>query len=215
MREKLNASGMATDVDTDYQVGMPELRIVPDRARAADLGVSVEDVATTVNALVGGVRVGKYTTGGRRIDVRMRLLAAQRTRPEDLSRLRVRTADGDAGAAVVAGEGRRAAGAAGGHPPRPRARHHDLRQRRAGQLAGRGARVRRAISKDLPAGLPGRARRIVGGVPGVDGPAHLRPVPGHHGRVHGAGVAVQLVPAPGDACSPSCRCRSPARRSRC
>ncbi len=95
MRDKLAASGFATDVDTDYQVGMPELRIVPDRDRAADLGVPVEQVATTVNALVGGVRSGKYSTGGRRIDIRTRLLAKQRTRPEDLTRLRVRTAGGE------------------------------------------------------------------------------------------------------------------------
>jgi hydrophobe/amphiphile efflux-1 (HAE1) family protein len=95
MRDKLAASGFATDVDTDYQVGMPELRIVPDRARAADLGVPVEEVATTVNALVGGVRSGKYSTGGRRIDIRTRLLAGQRTRPEDLTRLRVRTSAGE------------------------------------------------------------------------------------------------------------------------
>jgi len=95
MREKLAASGFATDVDTDYQVGMPELRIVPDRARAADLGVPVEQVATTINALVGGIRTGKYSTGGRRIDIRTRLLANQRTRPEDLSRLRVRTGSGE------------------------------------------------------------------------------------------------------------------------
>ena len=94
MRDKLQQSGFATDIDTDYQVGMPELRIVPDRARAADLGVSVEEVATTINALVGGVRSGKYSTGGRRIDIRTRLLANQRTRPEDLSRLRVRTSSG-------------------------------------------------------------------------------------------------------------------------
>ncbi|HEX6642493.1 MAG TPA: efflux RND transporter permease subunit, partial [Thermoanaerobaculia bacterium] len=94
MRDKLTQSGFATDIDTDYQVGMPELRIVPDRARAADLGVSVEEVATTINALVGGVRSGKYSTGGRRIDIRTRLLANQRTRPEDLSRLRVRTSSG-------------------------------------------------------------------------------------------------------------------------
>ncbi|HEX7828345.1 MAG TPA: efflux RND transporter permease subunit, partial [Thermoanaerobaculia bacterium] len=95
LREKLAASGFATDVDTDYQVGMPELRIVPDRSRAADLGVPVEDLATTINALVGGVRTGKYSTGGRRIDIRTRLLADQRTRPEDLARLRVRTASGE------------------------------------------------------------------------------------------------------------------------
>jgi hydrophobe/amphiphile efflux-1 (HAE1) family protein len=95
MRDKLAQSGFATDIDTDYQVGMPELRIVPDRARAADLGVSVEEVATTINALVGGVRSGKYSTGGRRIDIRTRLLASQRTSAADLSRLRVRTSSGE------------------------------------------------------------------------------------------------------------------------
>ncbi|WP_224363273.1 efflux RND transporter permease subunit [Hyalangium versicolor] len=95
LRDKLQASGKVVDVDTDYQLGMPELRITPDRARAADLGISIESVAATINSLVGGVRVGKYSTGGRRIDVRLRLLADQRSRPEDLSRLKVRTASGE------------------------------------------------------------------------------------------------------------------------
>ncbi|NOJ93559.1 efflux RND transporter permease subunit [Corallococcus coralloides] len=92
LREQLQASGKVVDLDTDYQLGQPELRITPDRARAADLGVPIQTVASTVNALVGGVRVGKYSSGGRRIDVRMRLLASQRSRPEDLSLLKVRTA---------------------------------------------------------------------------------------------------------------------------
>ncbi|MBZ4334456.1 efflux RND transporter permease subunit [Corallococcus sp. AS-1-12] len=93
LREQLQASGKVVDLDTDYQLGQPELRITPDRARAADLGVPIQAVASTVNALVGGVRVGKYSSGGRRIDVRMRLLANQRSRPEDLSLLKVRTAN--------------------------------------------------------------------------------------------------------------------------
>jgi multidrug efflux pump subunit AcrB len=67
----------------------------PDRARAADIGVSVEDVATALNAMVGGVRVGKYSTGGRRVDVRLRLLADQRARPEDIARLQVRAKGGE------------------------------------------------------------------------------------------------------------------------
>lgn len=95
MKSELAASGAVVDLDTDYQLGMPELSIVPDRARAADLGVSVEEIATTLNALVGGVRVGKYSAGGRRMDVRMRLLAEQRTRPEDLAKLQVRSASGE------------------------------------------------------------------------------------------------------------------------
>lgn len=95
IREKLAASGMVVDLDTDYQVGMPELRIMPDRARAADLGVSMDEVASTINAMVGGIRVGKYSADSRRVDVRMRLLAGQRTRPEDLATLQVRTASGE------------------------------------------------------------------------------------------------------------------------
>jgi multidrug efflux pump subunit AcrB len=88
---KLRESGIVQDLDSDYRIGMPELRIVPDRARAADIGVSIDEVATNLNALVGGVRVGKYSSGGRRIDVRLKLLAAQRQRPEDIARLKVRT----------------------------------------------------------------------------------------------------------------------------
>jgi hydrophobe/amphiphile efflux-1 (HAE1) family protein len=95
MRETLQASGKVVDVDTDYQLGMPELRLIPDRARAADMGISIESVASTINSLVGGVRVGKYSTGGRRIDVRLRLLADQRARPEDLGGLKVRAANGE------------------------------------------------------------------------------------------------------------------------
>lgn len=95
MMRKLEASGTVVDLDTDYQLGMPELRIQPDRKRAADIGVSIDDVATTLNALVGGIRVGKYSSGGRRLDVRLKLLAEQRTRPEDLTRLQVRSRSGE------------------------------------------------------------------------------------------------------------------------
>jgi multidrug efflux pump len=95
LKDELQDSGLVVDLDSDYQVGMPELRIIPDRARAADLGVSVDEVATAINAMVGGVRAGKYSADGRRVDVRMRLLADQRTRPEDLSRLRVRSSHGE------------------------------------------------------------------------------------------------------------------------
>lgn len=91
---QMAASGLVIDLDTDYQLGMPELRVIPDRARAADLGIPVERVATAVNALVGGLRVGKYNAGGRRLDVRLRLMAGQRSRPEDLARLKVRTGSG-------------------------------------------------------------------------------------------------------------------------
>ncbi len=95
LMQDLSASGLVVDLDSDYRVGMPELEVTPDRAVCADIGVSVDEVATTINALVGGIRVGKYSTGGRRFDVRLKLMAGQRSRPEDISRLRVRARNGE------------------------------------------------------------------------------------------------------------------------
>jgi hydrophobe/amphiphile efflux-1 (HAE1) family protein len=94
VRDKLASSGLATDVDTDYQLGAPELQVVPNRALAADAQVSVHEIAAGLSALVGGLSIGEYTSHGRRIEVRVELLAAQRQRPEDLGRLLVRSATG-------------------------------------------------------------------------------------------------------------------------
>ena len=92
--DQMRASGLVTDVDSDYQVGMPEVQVIPDRNKAADLGVSMAAIGETINAAIGGERVGKFKDKGRRYDIRVRLLATQRDRPEDITRLLVRTAGG-------------------------------------------------------------------------------------------------------------------------
>jgi hydrophobe/amphiphile efflux-1 (HAE1) family protein len=92
--ETMRDSGQMLDVHSDYLVGMPEVKILPDRRRAADLGVSVESIARTINALIGGVRAGKFKEGGHRYDVRVRLVSDQRSRPADVKRLFVRNRDG-------------------------------------------------------------------------------------------------------------------------
>jgi hydrophobe/amphiphile efflux-1 (HAE1) family protein len=94
IQEQMRQSGVVTDVDSDYQVGMPEVQVVPDRNKAADLGVSMATIGDTLNSAVGGQRVGKFKDKGRRFDIRVRLLAPQRARPEDIERLLVRTASG-------------------------------------------------------------------------------------------------------------------------
>jgi multidrug efflux pump len=94
IQEQMRQSGVVTDVDSDYQVGMPEVQVVPDRNKAADLGVSMAAMGETLNAAIGGQRVGKFKDKGRRFDIRVRLLAPQRQRPEDIDRLLVRTANG-------------------------------------------------------------------------------------------------------------------------
>jgi HAE1 family hydrophobic/amphiphilic exporter-1 len=92
--EGMHQSGLVTDVDSDYQVGMPEVQVVPDRNKAADLGISMTAIGETVNSAIGGVRIGKFKDKGRRFDIRGRLLGTQRERPEDITRLLVRTASG-------------------------------------------------------------------------------------------------------------------------
>src|SRR5690606_2934462 len=77
------------------KLGTPELQIQPRRDLAADLDVPVGEIATSLNAMLGSVIVGKYTSGGRRLDVRVKLLAKQRRRPEDIARLQVRSRSGE------------------------------------------------------------------------------------------------------------------------
>jgi multidrug efflux pump subunit AcrB len=95
LTEKMAATGLFVDINTNYREGMPELRIAPDRKRASDLGVSMTTIGSTVNALLGGMRVVKYKDQGRRYDVRVRLLSGQRQRPEDIGSLLVRNRRGD------------------------------------------------------------------------------------------------------------------------
>ena len=99
--ERMRESGLVTDVDGDYQVGMPEVQVVPDRNKAADLGVSMAEIGETINSAIGGQRIGKFKDKGRRFDIRVRLLAQQRERPEDINRLLVR---GDTGGLVRLGD---------------------------------------------------------------------------------------------------------------
>jgi hydrophobe/amphiphile efflux-1 (HAE1) family protein len=93
--DKLNATGLVTDTDSDFLLGKPEVRIVPDRARAAARGVSIEAIAQTVNAMIGGVVAGQYTSEGHRYDVRVRLRAEDMDRIDQVKQLYVRNNRGE------------------------------------------------------------------------------------------------------------------------
>jgi multidrug efflux pump subunit AcrB len=94
VQDELEQSGFAADVKSDYDLGPPQLTISPDRPSASDVNVSVSDIASTITALVGGQTVGQYSTAGRRMNIEMRLLADQRSRPEDLQLIHVRSSGG-------------------------------------------------------------------------------------------------------------------------
>ena len=53
-------------------LGNPEVRILPDRVRAADLGLSAQDIGWAVNALLDGALVDGYQFQGEEIDLVLR-----------------------------------------------------------------------------------------------------------------------------------------------
>lgn len=93
--ETLKTDKRFVDIDTNYDEGMPEVRIVPKRERAAQLGVSVEDIGSTVSYLIGGERVARFNEGGKRIDIRVRLDSDFRSNPSDILKLLIRNNRGE------------------------------------------------------------------------------------------------------------------------
>jgi HAE1 family hydrophobic/amphiphilic exporter-1 len=77
------------DVDSTLITGKPELRVVIDRARAADLGVRVGDVAQSLNTLVAGQKVSTFNAGTDQYNVRVRAMGEFRASADGLKRMLV------------------------------------------------------------------------------------------------------------------------------
>ena len=63
-----------TDLDSSYEAGKPELRVIVNRDKAADLNVNVASIANAMRVLVGGDdQVTTYREGDDRYDVQLRV----------------------------------------------------------------------------------------------------------------------------------------------
>src|SRR5512143_952271 len=85
------------DVDTSIETGKPEVRVRIDREHAANLGVSAAAIGNTVNTMIGGEIVGKYkdVKEGERYDIVARLFPTDRSHPDDINSLWVRSTSGE------------------------------------------------------------------------------------------------------------------------
>jgi multidrug efflux pump len=77
------------NVRSDLFLNKPELDVEIDRDRASDLGVSVRDVASALQVLLGGVDLSKFKVGGQTYDVIVQLERRERSRPGDIPLLYV------------------------------------------------------------------------------------------------------------------------------
>ena len=64
---RMEANPGLTDLDSDYKETRPQLRVVINRERAADLGVSVTDIGRTLETMIGSRRVDHLRRGRRGI----------------------------------------------------------------------------------------------------------------------------------------------------
>jgi multidrug efflux pump len=76
--------------DIDLQLNKPEIFMEVDRVRAADIGVSVDSVARTVESMLGGRVVTRYKRDAEQYDVIVQTEGRGRATPEDIEKLFVR-----------------------------------------------------------------------------------------------------------------------------
>jgi HAE1 family hydrophobic/amphiphilic exporter-1 len=82
------------DANSNFEESSPELRVRIDRTRAADLGVSIDSLASNLRLLVGGEEVSKYKEGDDQFSVKLRLDEQFRNDPARMGELLIPGAGG-------------------------------------------------------------------------------------------------------------------------
>jgi multidrug efflux pump subunit AcrB len=77
------------DPDTNLITGKPELGVRIDRDKASDMGVRVQDIASTLNVLVGGLKITDYYEGGEQYEVHVRAEHEYRKDPQGIAQAQV------------------------------------------------------------------------------------------------------------------------------
>ena len=80
-----------TDIDWDYKETQPQYRIEINYARAADLGVTVSEIGSTLQTMLGSRRVTTYIDQGEEYDVILEGLRSEQSTPNDVQNIYVRS----------------------------------------------------------------------------------------------------------------------------
>ncbi|MDX1501252.1 MAG: efflux RND transporter permease subunit [Thermoanaerobaculia bacterium] len=94
MRRRMEGVPGVTDVRVSRREGRPEERLILDRERIAELGLSVEEVGRTLLANVAGIEAGRYREGGYEFPITVRLRREDRRIARDLEGVTLRTPQG-------------------------------------------------------------------------------------------------------------------------
>jgi HAE1 family hydrophobic/amphiphilic exporter-1 len=90
LKEKMYLIPGIVDIEVTLEQDIPEFRLVVDRERAVDAGVTTGHIVRTVGALVGGQAVTTYEDeDGDAVNIRVRLPDSLRQDPSQIERLRL------------------------------------------------------------------------------------------------------------------------------
>jgi multidrug efflux pump len=92
---RFEANPQLSGVDADYKETRPQLRVLIDRDRAADLGVAVSDIGNTLQTMLGSSRVTTFVDDGKEYDVLVQAERHDRSSIDDLENLYVRARAGN------------------------------------------------------------------------------------------------------------------------
>ncbi|MBL0741574.1 efflux RND transporter permease subunit [Chryseolinea lacunae] len=92
--EAANNNPVLQGVDIDLKFNKPELKVEINRLKAAQLGISVQDIAQTLQLAYSNLRFGYFTKEGKQYQVMGQVARLDRDDPDDLKSLYVRTNSG-------------------------------------------------------------------------------------------------------------------------
>ena len=95
LRDEIDKAGFLSQPRVNLNFEKPQLNLEIDRARAANLGISVRDISEALQILLGGLDISQFNLDGKQYDVIAQLRRGDRLVPDELNTLYVRARGGE------------------------------------------------------------------------------------------------------------------------
>jgi len=89
---KIKTNPAFVNADSDLELNLPQIKIAVNREKASDVGVSIDTLGRTLQTLLGGRQLTRFTRDGEQYQVILQLAKIDRDNPDDLRRIYARGA---------------------------------------------------------------------------------------------------------------------------
>ena len=89
--EKLRKNKNLSQIDSDYSRDKPEIKLLINKKKASDLGISTQSIGKTIETLYGGKTVTKFNKLGKEYPIILQQYVSDRKDSQSLSKIYVRS----------------------------------------------------------------------------------------------------------------------------